>query len=374
MSGHQPKKKSSGRALPPKGVGTLPAQRMAAQFQAERDAAIAQSLKAEGELKKFTDDRALLAQDLAEARAERDLHKAALEKAQADLRDTLVDLSRADTGQVHAEAKRDRLAVDALAALAEAGIATPEEGYVVETHCLSHDIATLARERDTLAAEAAMQREALEGAVKILSNPAAPIAYLSHYGPKINAALATPSQGAEWLAGHDKKTRADELARCEIEWNEATAFASQPKTPSMREIIDAHDTRVRRETLEEAARAIIERANKHMPPFARHDHDGAIYASLCRTADAIRALAPRAPETAPAKPSEPEDLLHVPDVFVEISRVVEQPQNLTAVRERRWCAMPRCKNIEDPRWGGYCDGHSFEAMQANNERLAKKAP
>lgn len=56
-----------------------------------------------------------------------------------------------------------------------------------------------------------------------------------------------------------------------------------------------HNDRIRRVALEEAARVVIERANKHMPPFARHDHDGAVYANLCRTADAIRALAPRAP-------------------------------------------------------------------------------
>lgn len=54
-----------------------------------------------------------------------------------------------------AEAQRDRLATDALAHLAGAGIATPVEGYVKAPHCLSDNIDRLARERDE--ARAAVQ-------------------------------------------------------------------------------------------------------------------------------------------------------------------------------------------------------------------------
>lgn len=42
----------------------------------------------------------------------------------------------------------ERLAVDALAALSGAGIATPEKGYVEEPWALAGDIARLAKERD----------------------------------------------------------------------------------------------------------------------------------------------------------------------------------------------------------------------------------
>jgi hypothetical protein len=47
-----------------------------------------------------------------------------------------------------AERERDRLATDALAALAGAGICTPEEGYVKSPHCLASNISDLMRERD----------------------------------------------------------------------------------------------------------------------------------------------------------------------------------------------------------------------------------
>lgn len=52
-----------------------------------------------------------------------------------------------------AEEKLRRLATDALAHLAGAGIATPEEGYVKAPHCLSDNIDRLARERDEAAGE-----------------------------------------------------------------------------------------------------------------------------------------------------------------------------------------------------------------------------
>lgn len=43
---------------------------------------------------------------------------------------------------------RDRLALDALAAISGARVITPQEGYVKAPHCLSSNIADLARERD----------------------------------------------------------------------------------------------------------------------------------------------------------------------------------------------------------------------------------
>jgi hypothetical protein len=46
-------------------------------------------------------------------------------------------------------AERDRLATDALAAMAGAGICTPVEGYVKAPHCLASNIGDLKRERDT---------------------------------------------------------------------------------------------------------------------------------------------------------------------------------------------------------------------------------
>lgn len=49
--------------------------------------------------------------------------------------------------------ERDRLAVDALAVLAGAGIATPEKGYVAEPWALAGDIARLAKERDEARAD-----------------------------------------------------------------------------------------------------------------------------------------------------------------------------------------------------------------------------
>lgn len=45
-------------------------------------------------------------------------------------------------------AQRDRLASDALCELSAAGIATPEQGYVVEPSCLKADIAKLRAGRD----------------------------------------------------------------------------------------------------------------------------------------------------------------------------------------------------------------------------------
>ena len=52
-----------------------------------------------------------------------------------------------------AEAERDRLAVDALAALAGAGVATPQEGYTAAPFLLKGDIGRLAAERDALRAQ-----------------------------------------------------------------------------------------------------------------------------------------------------------------------------------------------------------------------------
>lgn len=204
------------------------------------------------------------------------------------------------------------------------------------THAAYHDVSTVihlpsdngaemlrkvATERDAIATEASMLRTALEGAVKILSNPAAPIAYISHYGPKINAALATPSQAAEWLAKHDKKTRADELAKCEVEWNKATAFASQPKTPSMREIIDAHDAKVISDFLSQLKDAphvvkLIDDVRREtlnqFTVWLLKTHGLLIDESL---------LAPHAPETAPATPNEPPKALQPEDAgnFTHVS-------------------------------------------------------
>lgn len=49
-------------------------------------------------------------------------------------------------------AREARLANEALAALAGAGIGTPEKGYMTEPHCLSADIERLAKERDEVKA------------------------------------------------------------------------------------------------------------------------------------------------------------------------------------------------------------------------------
>lgn len=54
---------------------------------------------------------------------------------------------------VKAEAERDRLAGDALAALAGAGVATPLEGYTAAPFLLKGDIGRLAAERDALRAQ-----------------------------------------------------------------------------------------------------------------------------------------------------------------------------------------------------------------------------
>jgi len=70
-----------------------------------------------------------------------------------------------------------------------------------------------------------------------------------------DAALATAAaEHAEAEAAYARGLEAghvDERAKCDVEWNEAHAFALNPKTPSMREIIEQHD----RELLSRAATA-----------------------------------------------------------------------------------------------------------------------
>lgn len=71
----------------------------------------------------------------------------------------------------------------------------------------------------------------------------------------LDTALAAPDEGVtEWLEGVRAEARATERAKCDVEWNEATAFAAQPKTPTMLEIIAAHDAQVEAQALEKAAR------------------------------------------------------------------------------------------------------------------------
>lgn len=62
-------------------------------------------------------------------------------------------------------------------------------------------------------ADCAALREALEGACKIINNPGAPLAYVGHYGPKINAALATDS-GKRLLEKH-----AQAISNIRFTWN-----------------------------------------------------------------------------------------------------------------------------------------------------------
>lgn len=62
---------------------------------------------------------------------------------------------------------------------------------------------------------------------------------------KIHDAL-NPATATAWLESVAQKARAEERAICDIEWNKATAFSSNPKTPSMREIIDAHDAALKK--------------------------------------------------------------------------------------------------------------------------------
>lgn len=61
---------------------------------------------------------------------------------------------------------------------------------------------------------------------------------------------------AKALAAFAERVRAEERAKADAEWERATAFGSQPKTPTMKEIIAAHDAEVRRAALDDAAKAI----------------------------------------------------------------------------------------------------------------------
>ena len=74
--------------------------------------------------------------------------KARAEKAEADAYAWRLESAALRTQKEQAEAECDRLAGDALAALAGAGVATPQEGYIAAPFLLKGDIGRLAAERD----------------------------------------------------------------------------------------------------------------------------------------------------------------------------------------------------------------------------------
>lgn len=36
------------------------------------------------------------------------------------------------------------------------------------------------------------------------------------------------------------------------------------------------------------------------------------------------------------------------------------------------CRFPKCENMADPRWGGYCDGHGVADCEAHYQRLEQE--
>lgn len=91
-------------------------------------------------------------------------HVGTLEEQVAELN---AELARAAEEALKLQRQRDRLAVDALAHLAGAGIATPEEGYVKAPHCLSDNIDRLAAERDHLKLKLDTLTAAVSAAVRM---------------------------------------------------------------------------------------------------------------------------------------------------------------------------------------------------------------
>lgn len=73
------------------------------------------------------------------------------ERLQGSLNEVLRQLEITAENDSKHTAQRDRLAEDALIALAGAGIPTPEKGYKAEPHCLMRDIEELQRQRDRFA-------------------------------------------------------------------------------------------------------------------------------------------------------------------------------------------------------------------------------
>lgn len=106
-----------------------------------------------------------------------------------------------------AAAERDRLATDALDALAAARVTTPEKGYVAEPHCLSGDIEKLARSRDVAllrAAHLASYLTRLIGAMRkahSITPAIAPIVL------ETKAIIGSPSAPEHWLAEKMKEAR-----------------------------------------------------------------------------------------------------------------------------------------------------------------------
>ncbi len=135
------------------------------------------------------------------------------ERANAALRD---DLERMTI-------LRNRLATDALCALAGAGIATPETGYIGEPVCLTGDVAELAKQRD----DALKEQKALERDLAQMMSPEVD-AKISHRAMtfRIRNAAAMNEVGQMVVRrvdydrlekGRDERLREAELARITAE-------------------------------------------------------------------------------------------------------------------------------------------------------------
>lgn len=195
---------------------------------------------------------------LAEARAECDIAKTALEKAQAEL-----------------------------------GLPTPTNH---DETPLRQKLAVAESMERALAAEAAMLREIgvelqNEG-IECLGRPGScddsdPCAFC-----RLCSALSTPSRAAEWLATvrHER----------DKEWCSALGVEPPVINAHLPDYVAAHDDRVRRETLEEAAKAA-----ENSTDGLWQEEIGRCRAGRVRATDAIRSLSPRAPETAPATEVKP---------------------------------------------------------------------
>lgn len=111
--------------------------------------------------------------------------------------------------------QRDRLHLDALGSLAKAGICTPEEGYLKAPHCLSNNVADLARERDAANAALLAMREALAAVAEYDADDDDRFAEcgseaqaatenrkaIERLKAAASAALANLTAGAAWLEG-----------------------------------------------------------------------------------------------------------------------------------------------------------------------------
>lgn len=199
--------------------------------------------------------KALLEQrDAANARAE--ALKAECERYLGNIEERQKELSRAVDRVLLAERERDK-------AVNDRGCTNVEFSRVRDT-CeeLRVDAVKFRADRDSALATTAMIRALSQGLDE--HNWECPeMRQGAGNGPcdcdaaKLHAASASPDTAVRaFLDG----VRAEERAKCDVEWEQATAFASQPKTPSMREIIAAHDAKVaasaRAAALREAVRRV----------------------------------------------------------------------------------------------------------------------